>query len=87
MKTRDDFLQRLREDPAYRAALGQAKSAAERKAISSLVEEFVGSAAEILLPALDRAKNDPEFARQLAKALTEHQSVVSKQSPVSGSKP
>jgi hypothetical protein len=83
---KDEYLKRLREDPRYREALGRARTPEERKAISSLVEDFVGSAADILLPALDRVKNDPEFAKQLAKALHERQGVVKQSTtPVSGS--
>jgi len=87
MKTRDEFLKRLREDPAYREALGRAQNAGERKTIQKLVEGFVAPFADILGPAIERAENDPEFAAKLGQALVEKQSVLSNQSqtPTSGS--
>jgi hypothetical protein len=89
MKTREDFIKRLREDPSYREALGRARNAEERKAISRLVEEFVGNFAEVLAPAIAQAESDPDFAAKLGRALVEKQDVLSKQSqaPVSGSTP
>lgn len=87
MKNREDFLKRLREDPAYREALGRAKNAAERKFIQKVVEDFVGPFADILGPAIEQAESDPEFAAKLGQALVEKQSVLSQQSqtPTSGS--
>ena len=82
MKTREDFVKRLREDPRYREALGRARTVAERKAISELVESFVGSAGAILGPIIEQSQNDPEFASQLARALLEKQGVLSKSQPV-----
>lgn len=75
---RDDFIKRLREDPRYRAALGSARSAKERKNISTVVEGFVGSFGDILGPAIEQAKNDPEFVVKLVKALKERESVLNK---------
>jgi len=87
MSGREDFIKRLREHPKYREALGRARNAAERKAISSVVEEFIGNFGEVLGPAMDMAQADPTFAPKLAKAIKERQDVVSQQSqtPVSGS--
>ena len=88
MKNREDFLKRLREDPAYRAALGQAKTAAERKHIQKVVEDFIAPFADILGPAIAQAESDPEFATKLGLALVEKQGVLSQQdqkTPTSGS--
>lgn len=87
MKSREDLVKRLKEDPRYREALGRARNPAERKAIASLVESLVGEAGAILGPIAERVESDPEFREQLAKALNDRQGVVSQQSPtpVSGS--
>ncbi len=83
---RDEFIKRLREDPRYRAALGRARNAEERKNISTVVEGFVGSFGDILGPAIEQARNDPKFATKLAKALKEREGVLSKsQQETSGS--
>jgi hypothetical protein len=86
MKTREDFIKRLREDPKYREALGRARTAEERKAISRIVEGFVGSFANVLGPAIEQAEQDPAFATKLGRALIEKQDVLSKsQQHTSGS--
>jgi hypothetical protein len=83
---RDELIKQLRDDPNYRAALGRARNAAERKAVSAMVEGFVGNVGEILGPAMEQAKNDPEFNAKLARALKEHYSVLNNGSqPKSGS--
>lgn len=86
MKDRDSFVKALRADPRYRAALGQARNASERKLVSGLVEELVGAIGEIMGPALERAEKDPAFAARLARALAEGKDVLSNSEPaMSGS--
>jgi len=87
MSEKIDFIKRLREHPKYREALGRARNAAERKAISNIIEGMVGDFATVLGPAIDMAQTDPEFGAKLTRALKERNDVVSKQSPttVSGS--
>lgn len=85
MKTRADFLKRLHEDEAYKGALAGARSDAERARVAQVVEGFVGSFADILGPLIVRAQQDPEFAKQLAKALSEGQRVVTGEQSTSGS--
>lgn len=83
MKDRDSLLKALRENPRYRTALGNARNAAERKAIASLVEDLVGSVGDIIGPAMERAKTDPAFAARLARALVEGKDVLSNIEPTS----
>jgi hypothetical protein len=86
MKTREDFIKSLRENPQYREALGRARNVEERKAISRIVEGFVGSFAGVLGPAIEQAEQDPTFAAKLGRALVEKQDVLNKsQQPTSGS--
>lgn len=69
MSQPNDLVKKLRTDAKYKEALGKARSGAERKAITQLVETFVGAIGDVLGPAIARAKSDPSFARQLAMAL------------------
>jgi hypothetical protein len=85
MRNRAEFIKRLHEDPKFKHALASVKTDAERKAIAHTVEEFVGSFGDVLGPILDRAQNDPEFARQLGQALNERQGVVTTEPVKSGS--
>jgi len=86
MADRTDFVKRLRENPKYREALGRARNAAERKAISDTVEGIIRSFGDIMGPAIDQAQSDPEFAAKLARALQEHKDVLNRsQQPTSGS--
>lgn len=86
MKTREDFIKSLKENPQYREALGRARNAEERKAISRIVEGFVSSFADVLGPAIEQAEKDPTFAAKLGKALVEKQDVLNTSpQPVSGS--
>lgn len=86
MHNGDDFIKRLREDKQYREALGRCKTPAERKAVATFVETFVGTVGNIMGPVIERAEQDPEFAKRLAMALAEHKPVLSNsQTPTSGS--
>jgi hypothetical protein len=78
----NDLIKRLRADPMYKEALGKARSAVERKAIAELVEGLVGPIGDVLGPAIERAKQDPEFAKQLGKALSEGKDVLTGSMPV-----
>ena len=86
MTTRDDFIKKLHEDSLFKQALAKAKDAKEREAITRIVENMVGSFANVLAPAIDRAKNDPVFVEQLKRALVGGEQVVTAVEPeVSGS--
>lgn len=86
MTTRDDFIKRLRDDDLFKKALSKAKDDKERAAISRIVEDMVGSFADVLGPALTRAQHDPVFVEQLKRALVGGERVVTAVEPeVSGS--
>lgn len=71
MNSGNDFIKKLRSDVLYRQALGRARTPEERKAIASMVEGMVGSIGDVLGPLIDKARQDPEFAKQLGRALAE----------------
>lgn len=77
MRNRNDFMKRLHEAERFKQALATARTDAEREAIKTFVEEFVGRFANVLAPMIDRAEKDPDFARQLGKALVEGKGVLS----------
>ena len=86
MKTREDFIKKLREDGLYKQALAKAKDDKERAAIARIVENMVGTFADVLAPAIARAEKDPVFVEQLKRALVEGEQVVTAVEPeVSGS--
>lgn len=76
MNTKDDFLKLLRDDPMYRNALKMAKTDAERKQVIAATEEFVERFASVLVPAIQRAKSDPNYVNQLRLALQMNEHVV-----------
>lgn len=78
----DDFLSRLRESPKYQEALARARTPEERARIKGVAEAFVASWAPVLSRALQRAKDDPDFAEQLARQLIERQGVVTNNDPI-----
>jgi hypothetical protein len=82
MRNRSDFMKRLHEADRFKQALAAARTDAERDAIKSLVEGFVGGFADVLAPMIARAEQDPEFARQLGRALVEGKDVLSNSAPV-----
>ena len=76
MATRKTLVDRLHDDDLYRLALGKAPSDTERKIIEKIVEDFVGAFADALEPLVERANNDPEFARELDRALADGETLV-----------
>lgn len=82
MRKRSDFIQRLHQSEKFKHALAQAKDDKERAAIRAATEQFVSAFADVLGPLIERAEQDPEFARQLGQALVERQSVVTTSDPV-----
>lgn len=86
MRTKADFIKRLREDDLYKQALAKAKDDNERAAIARIVEGMVGNFADKLGPVIERAQNDPVYAEQLKRALVGDQQVLTDIEPeVSGS--
>ena len=86
MKTRAEFLKRLRESPGYREVMGRARNAEERKKLAAAAEQFIAPFADLLGPLIARAEADPEFAKQLGRDLVEGKGVLSTSEPeVSGS--
>lgn len=77
MQNKEDFIAALRSDELYKRALARAKDDRERAAISHIVETMVGNFAQVLVPALVAAKNDPAFVEQLKRALAGASQVVS----------
>ncbi len=76
MRRKEDFIQKLREDQKFQAALEVARSDEERAIMRATVENFVMQFAEVLAPIIDRAHSDPEFAKQIEHALIENREVV-----------
>lgn len=68
MKTRQDFLDKLHNNVAYVAAL-KTVNKEQAKKISELVEGFVCSFADKLIPIIELAEKDPEHAREIAEEL------------------
>lgn len=85
MRTKSDFIKRLRQSPTFKAALAAAKTPEEKATVAAAAEEFVSSFAEILAPLIERAQNDPEFAAQLGRQLAEQHGVVTSEPAKSGS--
>lgn len=81
MRKREDFIQRLHENAKFKHALEQARTEEERKAIAAATEKFVATFADILGPLIERAEQDPLFAEQLGRALSENQHVVTSSDP------
>jgi hypothetical protein len=75
------LLDRLRNEPMYKSALDNARTDAERAAIVQVVEGLVGAVAQTLEPALERIQSDPEFARELGRALKKHSDVLTNDTP------
>lgn len=86
MRTRSDFIQRLRESEKFKSALATAKDDDERKRLTAAAEQFVDSFASLLVPLIEKAENDPEFAMQLGRQLVERRGLVTASDPaMSGS--
>lgn len=81
MRKRSDFIDRLHQSEKFKHALAQARDENERKAIQAATEQFVATFADILGPMIERAEQDPDFARQLGQALVEGQNVVTTSDP------
>ena len=81
MRTKEDFIKRLREDGLYKDALSKAKNDKERAEVSRLVEGMVGQFAELLGPIIARAESDPVFVEELKRALVEGEQVVNDSEP------
>jgi len=82
---KEEFLKQFQQNENYKRALKEARDDAERKKLIAFGNDFVGSFAEILIPLLERAKNDGKFAEQLAKAINEKQTVLTGRTKMSGS--
>lgn len=86
MKTKGDFIDKLRGDPLYRMALASAKSDKERADIANVVEQMVGDFGSAFESILARVQNDPEFVEQLRQSVISGESVLSdSETSVSGS--
>lgn len=85
MKTKEDFINRLREDGLYKDALSKAKDDKERDEVARVVEGMVSKFAELLCPIISRAETDPIFVEQLKKAIVDGEQVVNSNDPMSGS--
>jgi hypothetical protein len=86
MPKKNDLVKRLRNDELYTQALGRARTLKEREIIANFVEGFVNKVDEVMAPLIERAKRDPEFAKQLVKAMSEGKGLLTGgQSSVSGS--
>lgn len=83
--TKQEFLNQLYVNEKYKKALASAKTEQERKRLASFGTEFVSSFAEVLVPLLERVKDDPEFAQQLNQAISGHKRVVTSEPVKSGS--
>lgn len=81
MRSRKDFIDRLRKDEKFTSALARARTPEERTKVQTIVEEFVGSFADVLAPLIEQSMKDPEFAAQLGRALNEKQNVLSHEEP------
>lgn len=82
MRTKEDFIKRLRSDPLYQSALKAAKTDEERRRIIATTEAFVGQFAGVLAPLIQRAEVDPAFRVQLQRSLVMGKEVVSQVEPV-----
>lgn len=81
MRTKADVLKRLHESDRLKQALAAARTPEEKKMLQEAVERFVGSFADVLLPMIDKAKQDPGFVQQLGQVLVERQDVVTTSDP------
>lgn len=77
MKTKDDFINKLRNDALYKTALSNAKNDQERAEIGKVVEQMVGDFGSAFESILYRIQNDPEFTEELRKAVISGEIVVS----------
>lgn len=77
MKTKEDFLNKLRSDSLYKVALSNAKDDEERVGIQNVVEQMVGDFGSAFESILYRIQNDPEFTEELRKAVISGDSVLS----------
>ena len=76
MKSREDFLKKLRSDPLYQNALKAAKTPEEKKRIIATTEAFVSQFADVLAPLIQRAETDPLFREQMQRSIAEGDAVV-----------
>lgn len=76
MKTKEDFINKLRSDDMFKYALSQAKTDKERAEIASVVEGVVSKFADVLVQVVVQAETDPDFVEELKRALLEGEQVI-----------
>lgn len=79
MRSKEDFLKRLRSDPLFQSALKAAKTPEERRRVIAITEAFVGQFAEVLAPMIQKAESDPSYRDLLRRSLVAGEEVVTDQ--------
>lgn len=82
MRTREDFLKRLRSSPLYQSALKTAKTPEERKRVIALTEQFVSQFADVLGPMIAKAEDDPAYREQLRRSVAAGEDVVTSEDKI-----
>lgn len=77
MRTKEDFVKLLRNDPMYKSALKTAKTPEERKKIIQITEAFVEQYASILAPIISQVESDPKLKEQLRQSLDQSDDLLS----------
>jgi hypothetical protein len=78
MKTQKDFMDSLHQNEQFKQAITLARSEDEKQAITNLVEQFVSSFVDLLVPVIERASKDPDFTKQVRDAIVEKQENLEK---------
>lgn len=69
MLTKEQLLDRLRNDPMYRSALKMAKTDGERKKIIATAEGFLSTFFEAMSPIARGISSDPKQSSELLEAV------------------
>lgn len=76
MRTKEDFIKLLHENPLFQHAMNSAKTDDDRRKIAAIVEGFVGNFASVLSPMIKEAQDNPEYAAQIQQLLMKGDQVI-----------
>jgi hypothetical protein len=80
MKTKEDFIKRLRGDRMYNLALKMASSDEERRRVIAITEGFVNKFASILAPMIAEVEKNPAYAEKIREAIKGETGLISQAS-------
>lgn len=76
MRTKEQFLEALKQNELFAKAIASVKTDAERQKIAAVTEAFVAQFASVLGPIISAAQDNPEYADKLRQSLVTPTEVV-----------